>query len=93
MTHPLSKHRARIDEIDRDLMRLFGERFEIVREVGHLKADENMNLKLFQKARVEEVLNNVTKLAREYNLSEERWYSHVALSNAVFQDNYYKMVT
>mgnify|MGYP001242246714 FL=1 len=73
MTHPLSKHRARIDEIDRELMRLFGERFNIVREVGHLKADENMNLKLFQKARVEEVLNNVTKLAREYNLSEERF--------------------
>ena len=71
MTHPLTKYRERIDEIDAEVRRLLGERFEIVREVGHIKAETG--LKLFQKTRRDEVLNNIARLAQEYNLSEERF--------------------
>lgn len=70
MSHPLEKYRIRIDEIDRAILDLLGERFDIVREVGGIKADKN--LKLFQKARVDEVLDNVTRMAEERNLSSER---------------------
>ena len=70
MSHPLEKHRTRIDEIDRAILDLLAERFDIVREVGVIKADTGM--KIHQKARRAEVLDNVARMARERNLSEER---------------------
>ena len=70
MSEDFKPYRQKIDDIDRSILKLLGERFNIVREVGHMKADKNY--KLFQKARVEEVLNNVEVLARKYNLSTER---------------------
>lgn len=70
MSEAFKPYRKKIDDLDQQIVKLLGERFEVVREVGKLKIDQN--LKLFQKARVQEVLDNVSRLAKENNLSEDR---------------------
>jgi chorismate mutase len=70
MAKELTSVRERIDELDRQIVGLLGERFKIIREAGEIKVDKN--LKLFQKARVEQVLNNVQTHAKNNNLSEDR---------------------
>ena len=63
-------YRQKIDDLDQQIMALIGERFNVVRQVGHIKIQHD--LKLFQKARVDEVLNNIEKLALNHNLSPDR---------------------
>ncbi|MFP4314040.1 MAG: chorismate mutase [Alphaproteobacteria bacterium] len=62
----LSHYRKRIDEIDDQLLDLFAERFDIVRAVGKLKAENN--IQIVQSARVEEVIERVTAMAEEKHI-------------------------
>lgn len=63
----LKDHRKRIDQLDREIMALFRERYEIVREVGHIKTDEKLDI--YQTRRVDDVLDKVGALAVENRLS------------------------
>lgn len=65
----LSQYRKRIDEIDNLLIDLFSERFEIVRSVGKLKAENN--IEIVQSKRVDEVIARVTEMAEKKNIPPE----------------------
>ena len=58
----LKPFRDKIDALDVELVDLLAQRFGIVREVGALKARENIDI--VQSARVEEVLDHVEALAK-----------------------------
>jgi|TARA_R110000868_G_scaffold49580_1_gene159661 chorismate mutase len=57
----LKPYRARIDALDKQLIDLFVERFQVIKEVGHLKARENIDAIL--QDRVDEVRNNAVTMA------------------------------
>jgi chorismate mutase len=57
----LKPYRARIDALDKQLIDLFIERFRVIKEVGHLKARENIEAIL--QDRVDEVRNNAVSMA------------------------------
>ncbi len=63
----LEELRQRIDEIDREIIRLLEERFAMAEEIGELK--RSMGLEVEDEAREREVLDNCSKAAR--NLDEE----------------------
>lgn len=65
----LEKYRKRIDEIDQELLTLLGERFKIVREVGQLKSEND--IEIVQSKRAELVINNAVDLARKNNVDPE----------------------
>jgi len=55
----LDDWRKRIDEIDRQLVKLLNERSQCALEIGHLK--KAMNLPVWQPQREAEILRNVVK--------------------------------
>lgn len=59
----LKDYRKEIDEIDEKILDLLGRRFEIVSEVGHIKAQHD--LKVVQSKRAEEVVERVMRMAEE----------------------------
>jgi len=67
MTNPdLGTFRIEIDAIDDTILDLLKRRFEIVRAVGELKAQNG--LEIVQSRRAEEVLDRVTKAAENKNI-------------------------
>lgn len=58
--------RTKIDSLDDEILKLFGERFLLVREAGEIKAKHN--LELVQKDRVKEVLDRVAKTGSSHGL-------------------------
>lgn len=62
----LKPFRIEIDRLDKQIVKLIGERFEVVKQVGETKAQ--YNLSPVQPKRMDEVLNRVSKLAEEHNL-------------------------
>jgi len=65
----LRTHRIEIDMLDRQIIALLGRRFEIVNEVGKLKAEHNVSP--VQTDRMKEVLDHVGELAKKNGLSPE----------------------
>jgi len=65
----LENFRKRIDEIDLELLTLLGERFDIVRSVGHLKSEHD--IAVVQSKRAENVINNAVEMARKNNVDAE----------------------
>ncbi len=65
----LKGFRDRIDTLDNRIVELLRERFDIVQQVGHLKARNG--LVLVQTGRVIEVLERVRNLARENGLDPD----------------------
>lgn len=57
----LMPYRERIDALDKELIDLFIKRFQIIEEVGHLKAREGIDSVL--QDRVDEVRNNAVKMS------------------------------
>lgn len=64
----LKPYRQKIDDIDRQIIALLKERYGVIREVGHLKARENIPSVI--QARVDEVRENAARLAAESGLDE-----------------------
>lgn len=64
----LSSLRTQIDALDREILALFGKRFEAIREVGSIKKKEGIIV--LQANRWAEVQSNIKKLARENNIPE-----------------------
>ena len=65
----LRTHRIEIDILDRQIIALLGRRFEIVDQVGKLKAEHHVSP--VQTDRVQEVLDQVGDLAKKNDLSPE----------------------
>ncbi|MGQ0527671.1 MAG: chorismate mutase [Alphaproteobacteria bacterium] len=65
----LEPYRARIDELDQKILELLAQRYEVIEEVGHLKAREGIASTL--PGRVDEVRENAARMAAEKNLDED----------------------
>ncbi|MFN3700516.1 MAG: chorismate mutase [Alphaproteobacteria bacterium] len=65
----LQDYRSEIDEIDKEIMKCLARRFEIIRAVGYLKAEKN--IEVVQSKRAEEVINRAMQAARENNVDPD----------------------
>lgn len=65
----LKPYRDRIDELDRKLIHLLRERYDVIEEVGELKLRENIEAVL--QDRVDEVRENAAALAKEKGMDED----------------------
>lgn len=70
---PLKPYRQEIDDIDNQILALLERRFQIVREVGQIKTDHQIDI--VQHDRVKEVLDRVTDLANEKNIPRDLIYN------------------
>lgn len=64
----LKPHRLRIDQIDREILALLGERFEVVRKVAKIKIKND--IPAFIGDRVDEVRENAVRMAKKYGIDE-----------------------
>ncbi|HUP88575.1 MAG TPA: chorismate mutase [Longimicrobiales bacterium] len=69
MSDKLAELRDRIEQIDRDLVRLIAERVALAREVGEVKREHN--LPTLDPAREAVIIRRSGALAREAGLSED----------------------
>ena len=65
----LKPYRARIDELDQQIIDLLRKRYDVIEEVGHLKFRENIASVL--QDRVDEVRENAVRMASEKGLDED----------------------
>ncbi len=65
----LDELRKKIDETDADIVSLIGERIRVAQEIGAKKKKEGKQIN--DRAREKEVLDNIRRLARGKNISEE----------------------
>ena len=65
----LGPYRECINALDRDIIDLLRERYDVIEEVGHLKAREGIDSVLQE--RVDEVRENAANLAAERGLDED----------------------
>ncbi|PCH99838.1 MAG: hypothetical protein COB76_04800 [Alphaproteobacteria bacterium] len=61
--------RQRIDTLDKEIMRLLGERFQVVREVGRIKTEKDITI--VQTARCKEVLDHVAALGEAHDFAPD----------------------
>ena len=61
--------RAQIDALDDELMELFAKRFQVVRNVGHMKAEKGMQV--VQSQRAEEVIESAVQIAKQKGVPED----------------------
>ena len=64
----LKPYRARINDLDRQIIDLLRARYDVIEEVGHLKASHNIPAIL--QDRVDEVRENAARMAAEKGLDE-----------------------
>lgn len=65
----LKPYRKRIDALDRQIIDLLRARYDVIEEVGHLKARESIDSVL--QDRVDEVRENAASMAAECGLDED----------------------
>lgn len=65
----LAPYRARIDDLDQQIVSLLRQRYDVIEEVGHLKAREEIDSVL--QYRVDEVRENAIRHAAEKSLDSE----------------------
>ncbi|GAA3654161.1 chorismate mutase [Asaccharospora irregularis] len=65
----LEKLRSEIDDIDRELIKLFEKRIDIVLKIGDYK--KNKNMEIFQEDREKQVLKNALSNLENTEYSEE----------------------
>lgn len=65
----LKKHRQKIDKIDAQLLKLLGDRFDVVRDVAKVKVKHD--IPAFLGGRVNEVRNNAVKLGILYGIDPD----------------------
>lgn len=56
-THPLAAHRARIDALDIEILRLLNDRTRVVEEIGRIKSE--LALPVYEPKREDSVMANV----------------------------------
>ena len=62
-------YRDKIDLVDREIVNLLTERFEIARDIAELK--KNIDIDVFDKKREEEIFAKLKDWAKELNLDED----------------------
>lgn len=65
----LKKHRQKIDKIDAQLLKLLGDRFDVVRDVAKVKIKHD--IPAFLGGRVNQVRNNAVKLGLIYGIDPD----------------------
>jgi 4-amino-4-deoxychorismate mutase len=65
----LKPYRHRIDELDRQIIDLLRKRYDVIEEVAHLKAAENIEAVL--QDRVDEVRENAARMGAKKGLDED----------------------
>lgn len=65
----LKKHRQKIDKIDAQLLKLLGDRFDVVRDVANVKIKHD--IPAFLGGRVNQVRNNAVKLGLIYGIDPD----------------------
>jgi chorismate mutase-like protein len=65
----LKPYRRKIDDLDRQIIDLLKQRYDVIREVGNLKAREG--IQSFLQDRVDEVRENAAKMAAARGLDED----------------------
>lgn len=65
----LKKHRQKIDKIDAQLLKLLGDRFDVVRDVAKVKIKHD--IPAFLGGRVNQVRNNAVKLGTLYGIDPD----------------------
>lgn len=66
MSEQLKPYRNQIDKLDVQILELLAQRFEVVRDVGHLKSEQDITI--IQSQRAQEVVDHVVKIAEEKNI-------------------------
>lgn len=80
--------RNQIDEIDRQLVKLLGERMDLVKEIGTLK--KRADLPIEDTDREQIMKDNLKRLAAENDLSYEfvnQLYSHIFMESRRVQED------
>lgn len=65
----LKPYRQRINDLDEQIIDLLRQRYDVIREVGHLKADEGIPAVIQE--RVDEVRERAAKMAAQKGLDED----------------------
>jgi 4-amino-4-deoxychorismate mutase len=65
----LKKHRKRIDQLDAQILKLLGARFDVVRDVAKVKIKHD--IPAFLGGRVNEVRNNAVHLGKKYGIDPD----------------------
>jgi chorismate mutase len=85
MEPPIVELRARIEEIDAQLIELIAARQAAVREIGHIKREQGKPV--LDPEREAQVLRRVAEMAREFSLDEEElrdlWRKLLAMARRV----------
>lgn len=68
-TPEMKQFRAKIDRLDKQIIALLGQRYDIVRKVAAHKKEHNIPVVLAD--RVEEVKENAARLGADYNLDPD----------------------
>lgn len=84
----LKPYRRKIDDIDAQIIALLRARYDVIAEVGHLKAREGIAAVLPE--RVEEVRENAIRIARQSNLDADfigRLYAQLIDHSCALEDS------
>ena len=76
----LEEARARIDSINEDLVKLLSERFDVVKEIGEYKKQNN--LPVYDEARENAVIEKVTSLVSEEYKAPISWVFKIIMSES-----------
>ncbi len=83
-TPPIEASRGRIDEIDREIVRLFGERMRVSGQVGQYKKEHG--LELYVPGRESELLEKIRSLSQDgFSEYTERLYSEILSLSKEYQ--------
>ena len=80
--------RNQIDEIDRQLVKLLGERMDLVKEIGTLKKGADLPIEDTDREQI--MKDNLKRLAAENDLSYEfvnQLYSHIFMESRRVQED------
>jgi para-aminobenzoate synthetase len=77
----LKPHRKQIDKLDNQILKLLGQRFDVVRKVAKIKAKHN--LPSFLHGRVMEVRRNSVRLAKTYGIDPQ--FAYLLYSAIIYQ--------
>ncbi|MGC8867061.1 MAG: chorismate mutase [Elusimicrobiales bacterium] len=75
LDHQIKKLRKEIDIIDKKIIMLLDERFEIVKRIGVIK--KRLKLPITDKKREKEILTKVNKISFNYSKQITKLYTHI----------------
>ncbi len=83
----MKPYRALIDDLDRQIIELLRQRYDVIEHVGHLKARENFPATIAE--RVDEVCANAERMAQQQGLDAKfirRLYEQLVAHSCALED-------